>query len=381
MVQHNCPRTLAHKRMWYLEDICGHEEWLDDLTAFEKFSVLVILMALCGITIYRKELSANHVYAEELQPKKSKLQYEQDLTLRTRLLSVNSEQAIAGAKEFYSTQEDNLRELYYRQQDGLKTLFSLLSTENLISGAADFYQTQQERLLELYLRQQDRLHELYSWFLTCSENPSPATHLLELRRELEMNWKTVVGESKSPFSFFSNLIYAACFGSDAKQDKGDGTTSGKPLLGLMPAEIAAFSISSYLSSEDLLNMAQVSHGFQKFADSNAVWKAAWEVRFKGVWELEAIQNAALRWHCHLDRGKYPILPTDMTWKLFFSVFELSWLDWVLAGCNSESLCLVGIHGSIFDVTQFLDNHPGSSDTLMEKSGRNSTEVSVKLGKN
>ncbi len=367
--------------MWYLEDICGHEEWLDDLTALEKFSALVILMALCGITVYRKELSANHVYAEELQHRKPKLQDEQDSTLRTLLLCVHSEQVIAGAKEFYSTQEDNLRDLYYQQQDGLKTLYSSLSTENIISGVADFYQKQQERLLEIYLRQQDRLHELYSWFLTCSVNPPSATYLLELRRELEMNWKAVVGESKSPFSFFSNLIHAARFGSDAKQDKDDGTTSGKPLLGQMPAEIAAFSILSYLSSEDLLTMAQVSYGFQTFADSNAVWKAAWEVRFKGVWGSEAIQNAVLRWHCHLDRRKYPILPTGMTWKVFFSVFELSWLDWVLAGCNSENLCLVGIHGSIFDVTQFLNNHPGSSDTLMEHSGRNSTEVSEKLGKN
>ncbi len=375
-----CTRTLAHKRMGYLDSMLEHEEWLDDLTSLEKLSAFVVLMTLCGITIYRKELSANHVYAEELKLRKPMLEEEQDSTLGTRLQSVNSEQIIAGAKELYSTQEDNLRELYYQQQDGLKTLFSLLSTENLISGAADFYQKQQERILELYLRQQDRLHELYSWFLAYSANPPSAAYLLELGWELEMNWKIMVGESKSPFSFFSHLIYVACFGSDAEKDKNDGTTSGKPLLGLMPAEMAAFSILSYLSSEDLFTMAQVSRRFQKFADSDAVWKAAWKVRFKGVWESEAVQAAALRWHCHLDRYKNPILPTGMTWKFFFSVFELSWLDWVLAGCNSENLCLVGIHGSVFDVTEFLNDHPGSPDTLMESSGRGSTEVSEKLGK-
>ncbi len=364
--------------MEYLEYICGREQWLDDLTALEKCTALVVLVALCCVTIFRKELSANHVYAEELQCKNPP-DKQDSTTQRTRLLSVSSEQIIAGAKEFYSMQQDNLRVLYFNQQDGLKTFFSPLSTENIISGATDFYQKQQERLLELYLRQHDYLHELYSWFLTCSANLPSVPCLLELRLELEMHWKTVLGESKSPFSFLSNLIYVAYYGSsDSKQDEDDDddTTSGKPLLGLMPAEIAAFSIMSYLSAEDIFTMAQVSHGFQRFADSDAVWKVAWWMRFKGVWESAAVQNAALRWHWHLDeRYNYPILPTGMTWKLFFSVFELSWLDWVLAGCNSESLCLVGIHGSIFDVTQFLDKHPGSPDTLMEKSGRNSTEVS------
>ncbi len=375
----NSPRALARKSMELLELICGPEPWLDDLTSVEKFTALIVLMTLCGITIFRKELSANHVYAEELQ--REKPPDEQDTNLRTFLLSVSSEQVIAGAKEFCCDQEESLQELYFRQQDGLKTLFSSMSTENIIAGATDFYHKQQERLFELYLRQHNRLHELYSWFLTCSANPPSVARLLELRCELEMNWKNVLGESKSPFSFLSNLIYVAYYGSDSKEDKDGDTTSGKPLLGLMPAEIAAFSIMSYLASEDLFTMAQVSHGFEKFANSDAVWKAAWWVRYKEVWESSATQNAALRWHCHSDSRNYPILPAGMTWKLFFSVFELSWLDWVLAGCNSENLCQIGIHGSIFDVTQFLDKHPGSPDTLMEKSGRNSTEVSEKLGKN
>ncbi len=364
--------------MEYLEYICGHEEWVDALTV-EKITVLVVFMALCGVTIFRKELSANHVYAEELHREKAPDE-KYSPTRRARLLPVNSEQIISGAKEFYSMQQYNLRELYISQQDGLRAFFSSLSTENIISGATEFYHKQQERLLELYLRQSDYLYERYSWFLTCSANPPSVSRLLELRLELEMHWKTVLGESKSPFSFLSNLIYVAYYGSsESKQDENDGTGSGKSFLGLMPAEIAAFCIMSYLSSEELFTMAQVSHGFQKFADSDAVWKVAWRMRFKGVWESAAVRSAASLWHCHLDerQNNYPILPTGMTWKFFFNVFELSWLDWVLAGCNSESLCLIGIHGSIFDVTQFLNEHPGSPDTLMEKSGRNSTEVSEK----
>jgi hypothetical protein len=41
--------------------------------------------------------------------------------------------------------------------------------------------------------------------------------------------------------------------------------------------------------------------------------------------------------------------------------------------------MVGLHCHIFDITSFLDGHPGSPDTLMVHSGRNCTRVFEDMG--
>lgn len=106
-----------------------------------------------------------------------------------------------------------------------------------------------------------------------------------------------------------------------------------------------------------------------------------------------------------------------TWKQLFFDFEYSWLDWCLAGANQEqgedvvagevadgdenssyfhgeqgatesegsavsapaprcfpgvSRCLLGLHGAVYDVTNFLKEHPGSKETLLDNAGGDAT---------
>ncbi|CAN0382975.1 unnamed protein product, partial [Laminaria digitata] len=67
------------------------------------------------------------------------------------------------------------------------------------------------------------------------------------------------------------------------------------------------------------------------------------------------------------------------WKAFFFEFETSWLEWVAAGQNSESACLVGLHGRLYDLTQFMHRHPGSPETLMDNAGADATELFEDVG--
>lgn len=60
-------------------------------------------------------------------------------------------------------------------------------------------------------------------------------------------------------------------------------------------------------------------------------------------------------------------------KLFLE-FQYSWVDWMLAGLNTRNMCLVGVEGSIYDVTHFLDDHPGSPEVLLEYSGIDATQI-------
>lgn len=67
------------------------------------------------------------------------------------------------------------------------------------------------------------------------------------------------------------------------------------------------------------------------------------------------------------------------WKEFFFEFEVSWLEWLAAGQNFESSCLVGVHGRLYDITDFMHQHPGSPETLMDNAGADASEMFEDVG--
>lgn len=60
-------------------------------------------------------------------------------------------------------------------------------------------------------------------------------------------------------------------------------------------------------------------------------------------------------------------------KEFYFRFGLSYINYILAGQNKQDKCLVGLHGNIYDMTDFVLKHPGSPDTLLVHAGRDSTQ--------
>jgi len=46
----------------------------------------------------------------------------------------------------------------------------------------------------------------------------------------------------------------------------------------------------------------------------------------------------------------------------------------LAEHNREGDCFIGIRGKVYDVTEFVDRHPGGRDQLLRGSGRDATLV-------
>lgn len=67
------------------------------------------------------------------------------------------------------------------------------------------------------------------------------------------------------------------------------------------------------------------------------------------------------------------------WKIFYSEFEASWLEWLTASQASESSCLVGVNGRLYDITGFMHRHPGSLETLLDNAGRDATELFEDVG--
>ena len=66
-----------------------------------------------------------------------------------------------------------------------------------------------------------------------------------------------------------------------------------------------------------------------------------------------------------------ISPINM--KDFYFRFSQTWVNYTIAGHATQLSCLVGLHGHIFDITDYLDIHPGSYETLlMQGGGRDAT---------
>jgi len=55
------------------------------------------------------------------------------------------------------------------------------------------------------------------------------------------------------------------------------------------------------------------------------------------------------------------------------------MDWLLAGYNREDDCLVGIHDVVYDLTDFLEMHPGSKETILLHGGSDATRYFDDVG--
>jgi predicted heme/steroid binding protein len=60
-------------------------------------------------------------------------------------------------------------------------------------------------------------------------------------------------------------------------------------------------------------------------------------------------------------------------------FDLAGMSWMLAGCNTEQRCLIALDGVVYDVTKFVDVHPGSKETLLDHAGGDVTTLFNDVG--
>jgi hypothetical protein len=79
---------------------------------------------------------------------------------------------------------------------------------------------------------------------------------------------------------------------------------------------------------------------------------------------------------HNQQTQQKLLPSM---KEFYFVFGQTWLEFCIAG-RTQNPTLVGLHGHVFDMTSFLHQHPGSSETIiMQGAGKDSTAFFEAVG--
>jgi cytochrome b involved in lipid metabolism len=135
-------------------------------------------------------------------------------------------------------------------------------------------------------------------------------------------------------------------------------------------------IFSFLHPKDLTTLACCNKETWSMVSSEEneisrnLWKALWDRDYS--WLIESWDIGIIaRKRCFSQS-------TAVNQQLYFE-FGLTFIDFLLAGQNSTERCLVGLHGSVFDITEFLTVHPGSIETILVHAGRDATSYFEDIG--
>jgi len=154
-------------------------------------------------------------------------------------------------------------------------------------------------------------------------------------------------------------------------------STGKPRCpGELPPDVQV-NILSFLHPKDIVTFAGTSLACREIVDGDgpttvALWKTLWERDYGWLIHSWKIGRKAYERSMSLlnerDADDAHVFTKD-----FYFLFGLSYINYILAGNNQQDNCLVGLHGCIYDMTDFVLKHPGSPDTLLVHSGRDSTK--------
>ena len=129
-------------------------------------------------------------------------------------------------------------------------------------------------------------------------------------------------------------------------------------------------IITYLNIVDLHKLMIVSNASLKLLKSDYIWKQLWFKNFgSNLWknscmiEIKNIRN--IEWNYNNDDNNFT---PKQGWYKFYIEFNYCWINWFLAGLCTVQNCYVGLNGKIYYLSPFLNDHPGSPETLLESSG-------------
>ena len=139
------------------------------------------------------------------------------------------------------------------------------------------------------------------------------------------------------------------------------------------------NIVVYLSDSEIEKLTLTSKKFSENCTSDFIWEQLWIMSFGAMWNdpnlvkiremrgitwnsidqsqaiTRSIDNHGERSSLHVKKCPRP----PQGWFIFYKEFEFCWMDWLLAGCCTQGYCLIGLYGSLYDITNFLPDHPVS----------------------
>lgn len=135
---------------------------------------------------------------------------------------------------------------------------------------------------------------------------------------------------------------------------------------------------SFLDLPDIVSLSSTCKELHKELTSDFIWEQLWKQHFGDMWRSPRITQIrkmrGIAWDPMENYG-----PPQQGWFAFYLEFEYCWSDWILAGACFRDLSLISLFGSILDITDFISEHPGSPETLMDACGFDASELYLDIG--
>jgi hypothetical protein len=299
---------------------------------------------LSAVTVYRREMSVNRLYHKN---------DEEDLESSVSNPSLGDVSTSSGCFPSHSYQR--ILKLYDEEHE--------IETEELLEGAG-MYSSPLKPILNLVSLATLWMHS----FPGDDEEPYLKMMKADLTTTdlLERAGSYASGEPIAAVLAAFNLSLRRSVVEMPLKLSADAGTD--PFMNDLPPDVHVH-IVSFLHPRDVVTLPCVSKKYRNIIDdsdnvtSASVWKTLWRRDYAWIveeWNIGrlAIQRSNVRhWSFNKD---------------FYFRFGHAYLNYVLAGMNTQDHCLAGIHGNIYDLTSFLHTHPGSPETLMVHSGRDAT---------
>lgn len=186
-------------------------------------------------------------------------------------------------------------------------------------------------------------------------------------------------------STFKSYVVAASSDIFSFNSGGGGTAavSRQPdRLSRMSSDLLLV-ICEFLVPADIGRLSSVSRTLAKDCKADFIWEQLWLQNYGAMWEDEKVRELqrcrGIVWSPRrLGReGRAP--PPTQGWFVFYLEWESCWLEWLMAGMCTTDKCVLGLGGSIYDITVFLPMHPGSQETLLDACGCDATEHFADIG--
>jgi hypothetical protein len=331
---------------------------------------ILLLTVLSAMTVYRRELSVNHAYVEEDEHSKDKKERSSGATA-TADEAFNSDFAdelLEGAGNTFSGEP--LLAFYSVWTSIVALLVRNKSLDSTELGKVPDESSNWDHC--------DDILEHAGIFCSGSvmKRVFHKNEDHEMPPSKAMSWDDCSDDLlEGAGNFCSGSVWTLLFLKSLRSisvlkhlDADDAFTQGLPpdiqvhiLSFLHPRDITVFSCAS----QSCRNM------IDKGETSSALWKTIWKRDYAWIVESWGVGKSALLRSSLPDYFRFS--------KAFYFEFGATYLNYVLAGHNTTESCLVGIHGDVYDLTNFLGTHPGSPDTLLVNSGRDATKYFEDMG--
>lgn len=169
-----------------------------------------------------------------------------------------------------------------------------------------------------------------------------------------------------------NVMLQKMIFSPHKPEYRSSSTNSNCSLNKLSSELLVHLLS-YLDTHEIVTISITSPRMRENFTSDIIWEQLWRVTYGRHWRHAIIRQLRESRDIYWDPADN-FGPPQTGWYHFYLAFEVCWLDWLLAGYATEDKCLLAIDNAIYDVTDFMFDHPGSPETLSEGAGCDATEL-------